>query len=204
MTGLGEAHRRADGVAVVVEVRTVNNRYFKLALKCGEGYGLLEHEIENVVRQQIRRGTVQVSLRVDRLRGGEDFRLNPDVLLSYHQQLSELHRQYNLPADVPFASLLSLPGVVVENPTTPAMAEEEWPLVRETLEEALANLAQMRSEEGRAMAVRPEGQLPDGGQRARRHCRSGRRTWRKAIGPAWPSGCSPFWPNTQSRSLPAT
>jgi uncharacterized protein (TIGR00255 family) len=153
MTGLGEAHRRADGVAVVVEVRTVNNRYFKLALKCGEGYGLLEHEIENVVRQQIRRGTVQVSLRVDRLRGGEDFRLNPDVLLSYHQQLSELHRQYNLPADVPFASLLSLPGVVVENPTTPAMAEEEWPLVRETLEEALANLAQMRSEEGRAMGA---------------------------------------------------
>ncbi len=153
MTGLGEAHRQADGVAVGVEVRTINNRYFKLALKCGEGYGLLEPEIESVVRQQIRRGTVQVSLRIDRMRGGDDFRLNPQVLIGYHQQLSELHRQYNLPADVPFATLLTLPGVVVENPTTPAMAEEEWPLVRATLEAAMENLAQMRTEEGRAMAA---------------------------------------------------
>ena len=153
MTGFGEAHRRADGVAAAVEVRTINNRYFKLALKCGEGYGLLEPEIENVVRREIRRGTVQVSLRIDRLRGSEDFRLNPDVLASYHRQLSALNRQHNLSPDVPLASLLALPGVVVENPTTPAMAEEEWPLVREALEAAMQNLSQMRTEEGRAMAV---------------------------------------------------
>ncbi|HUY88517.1 MAG TPA: YicC/YloC family endoribonuclease [Pirellulales bacterium] len=153
MTGFGEAHRRADGVAVVVEVRTINNRYFKLALKCGEGYGLLEPEIENVIRQQIRRGTVQVSLRVDRLRGSEDFRLNPDVLTSYRRQITELNIQHSLSDDVPFVSLLMLPGVVVENPTTPAMAEEEWPLVRETLEAAMQNLAQMRTEEGRAMTA---------------------------------------------------
>ena len=122
MTGFGEAHRRADGVAAAVEVRTINNRYFKLSLKCGEGYGLLEPEIENVVRQQIRRGTVQVSLRVDRLRGSEDYRLNPDVVARYYRQLSALNRQHNLSPDVPLASLLALPGVVVENPTTPAMA----------------------------------------------------------------------------------
>lgn len=153
MTGFGEAHRRSDGVAVAVEVRTINNRYFKLALKCGEGYGLLEPEIENVVRQQIRRGTVQVSLRVDRLRGGEDYRLNPDVLSSYRRQLAELNIQHGLTDEVPLVSLLALPGVVVENPTTPAMAEEEWPLVRETLAAALENLAQMRTDEGRAMAA---------------------------------------------------
>ena len=153
MTGFGEAHRRSDGVAAAVEVRTINNRYFKLALKCGEGYGLLEPEIENVVRQQIRRGTVQVSLRVDRLRGGEDFRLNPDVLTSYRRQIAELNIQQGLTDDVPLVSLLALPGVVVENPTTPAMAEEEWPLVRETLVAAMENLAQMRSDEGRAMGA---------------------------------------------------
>ena len=153
MTGYGEAHRRVDGIAAAVEVRTINNRYFKLTLKCGEGYGLLEPEIENVVRQQIRRGTVQVALRVDRLRGGDAYRLNPDVLASYRQQLEDLNRQHSLREDVPFSSLLLLPGVVIENPMTPAMAEEEWPLVRETLEAALENLSQMRSDEGRAMAA---------------------------------------------------
>ena len=153
MTGFGEAHRQADGVAVVVEVRTINNRYFKLTLKCGEGYSLLEPEIESVVRQQIRRGTVQVALRVDRVRGSEDYQLNQAVLSNYRRQLRELSDQWHLGEAVPLAQLLLLPGVVIENPTSPAEAEEEWPLVRETLVAAMENLAHMRADEGRAMAT---------------------------------------------------
>jgi len=153
MTGFGEAHRQTNGVAVVVEVRTINNRYFKLTLKCGEGYSLLEPEIESVVRQQIRRGTVQVSLRVDRVRGSEDYQLNPAVLSNYRRQLQELSDQWQLGESVGLAQLLLLPGVVIENPTSPAEAEEEWPLVRDTLVAAMENLAQMRVEEGRAMAA---------------------------------------------------
>ncbi len=66
MTGFGEAHRRENGVAVAVEVRTINGRYFKLNFKSAEGYSVLEPEIESVVREQIKRGTVQVNLRIDR------------------------------------------------------------------------------------------------------------------------------------------
>lgn len=153
MTGFGEAHRQADGVAVAVEVRTINNRYFKLTLKCGEGYSLLEPDIESVVRQQIRRGTIQVSLRVDRVRGSEDYQLNPAVLANYRRQLQELSDQWKLGEGVSLAQLLLLPGVVIENPTSPTEAEEEWPLVRDTLAAAMENLAQMRVDEGRAMAA---------------------------------------------------
>jgi uncharacterized protein (TIGR00255 family) len=153
MTGFGEAHRQSNGVAVVVEVRTINNRYFKLTLKCGEGYSLLEPEIESVVRQQIRRGTVQVMLRVDRVRGSEDYQINQVVLSNYRRQLRELSEEWHLGAEVPLAELLTLPGVVIENPTSPSEAEEEWPLVREALVAAMQNLAQMRTEEGRAMAA---------------------------------------------------
>jgi uncharacterized protein (TIGR00255 family) len=153
MTGFGEAHRQTDGVAVVVEVRTINNRYFKLTLKCGEGYSLLEPEIEGVVRQQIRRGTIQVSLRVDRIRGSEDYQLNQAVLSNYRRQIEQLSERWQIGELVPLAQLLLLPGVVIENPTSPAEAEEEWPLVREALLAAMENLAHMRQEEGRAMAA---------------------------------------------------
>jgi uncharacterized protein (TIGR00255 family) len=153
MTGFGEAHRQTDGVAVVVEVRTINNRYFKLTLKCGEGYSLLEPDVEGVVRQQIRRGTVQVSLRVDRVRGSEDYQLNQAVLSNYRRQIEQLSERWQIGELVPLAQLLLLPGVVIENPTSPAEAEEEWPLVREALVAAMENLAHMRQEEGRAMAA---------------------------------------------------
>ena len=37
MTGFGEMHCQRDGVAVAIEVRAINNRYFKLAVRSTEG-----------------------------------------------------------------------------------------------------------------------------------------------------------------------
>jgi uncharacterized protein (TIGR00255 family) len=148
MTGCGEAHRQANGVAVAVEVRAINNRYFKLAYKCGEGYGPLEGEVESVVRKHIRRGTVQVTLRVDRPRSADAYRIDPSVLANYRRQLADL----DAAAQVPWESLLMLPGVVIENPTDAGVAETDWPLIRTTLTAAMEALDAMRRDEGRAMA----------------------------------------------------
>lgn len=150
MTGYGEAHRQEGPLTVAVEVRTINSRYFKLSVRCGEGYSALEQDVESVVRQHIRRGTVQVSLRVDGAQS-DAFRLNRGVLVGYRKQLDELRAQWPEADAVPLSALLMLPGVVVENPASAADVAAEWPLVRKTLEAALANLARMREDEGRAM-----------------------------------------------------
>jgi uncharacterized protein (TIGR00255 family) len=153
MTGFGEAHQQSDGVAVSIELRTINSRYFKLTLRCGEGYSVLEAEIENLVRQTIRRGTFQVNLRVDRPKASEDFQLNLAVLDSYRRQIESLQKQWHAIDPVPVQFLLTLPGVVVENPVTADDAERDWPLIRTTLEAAMVNLAKMREDEGKAMGA---------------------------------------------------
>lgn len=153
MTGFGEAHRTTDTLSVVVEVRTINSRYFKLSLRCPEGYNALEGEIESVVRDQVRRGTIQVTLRVDRAHRPDDYRLDVAVLTGYRQQLEELQRKWHLPDPVPLADMLALPGAVHESITTATDASQVWPVIRDTMDEALANLARMRGEEGRAMAA---------------------------------------------------
>lgn len=151
MTGFGEAHRQEESLAVSVEVRTINSRYFKLTVRCGEGYGVLEPEIENVVRQQIRRGTVQVNLRIDRMAAPDDYQLNIAVLDQYRKQLDRLRAEWKLSDDVPLAAMLQLPGVVAEHPLKPSEALDEWPLIRKALEEAMQHLAAMRAREGQAM-----------------------------------------------------
>ena len=50
MTGFGEARSQADGMAVAVEVRTINSRHFKLSYRASEGYASLEPDVEAVVR----------------------------------------------------------------------------------------------------------------------------------------------------------
>ena len=58
MTGFGEARSPAGGMAVAVEVRTINSRHFKLSYRASDGYASLESEVEAIVRNAIRRGTV--------------------------------------------------------------------------------------------------------------------------------------------------
>lgn len=151
MTGHGEAHVRQDGVSVGLEVRSLNSRYFKLTVRSGEGYTTLEPRIESIVRRHIRRGTVQVSVKVAERASSGDYRLNVDVLAAYHRQLEELFDRLHVPDAVHLDSLLALPGVVDPSDTDDRRAEQIWPIVQQALEQALKNLEQMRAEEGRTM-----------------------------------------------------
>lgn len=153
MTGFGEAHRQRDECAVAIEVRTINSKYFKLAMRSGEGYSVLEPQIEHVVRQSIKRGTVQMNLRVDRRRHAEDFQVDAAVLNGYRQQLEAIRNEWGSSEPVRVDSLLMLPGVVNEDPRTHVDAEQDWPLIKEALEAAMESMAKMREDEGRAMAA---------------------------------------------------
>ena len=67
MTGFGEARGQGPGFTAGVEVRSVNNRHLKVTVRGTEPYPLLEPELEKVVRRVVRRGTLLIHVRVDRL-----------------------------------------------------------------------------------------------------------------------------------------
>jgi len=153
MTGFGEAHCQQDGLTVAVEVRSFNSRFFKLSVRSSEGYGALESQIEEVVRRTIRRGTVQINLRIERAKSAEDFRINSQVLDGYRAQLESLQQAWNAADGVALEALLGLPGVVDENGSNPVDAAGVWPAVETTVRTAMENLGRMRAEEGKAMAA---------------------------------------------------
>jgi uncharacterized protein (TIGR00255 family) len=153
MTGFGEARSQENGVTVAIELRTINSRYFKISFRSNEGYNSLEPQIEGLVREQIKRGTVQVNLRVDRPVSSEAYRLNTAVLIAYWRQLNEMPAEWNLPRTTTLEHLLALPGVVNEQPWAASAALEDWPLIARTIDAAMQNLSHMRAEEGRAMAA---------------------------------------------------
>lgn len=153
MTGFGEAQRKNATMAVSAEVRTINSRYFKLTVRSGEGYSMLEPLVEGQVREHIKRGTVQVSLRIDRARSSDDYRLDPAVLSGYRNQLDKLYQDWQMAQPVSVEQLLALPGVVQQNGASSFDVERDWPLVREALDEAMRQMTKMRADEGRAMAA---------------------------------------------------
>lgn len=151
MTGHGEAHSQKGEISVTVEVRTINNRYLKISVRSGEGYGAIEPRVEASVRESIRRGTVNVAIKIDRARTSDDYRLNQEVLLGYWRQLEAIANKEGL-SSLRMDNLLGLPGVVDENSNKAKKLDEDWAVVSNTLEEALKNLSSMRRDEGAAMA----------------------------------------------------
>jgi uncharacterized protein (TIGR00255 family) len=152
MTGFGEARLQDQRWSVGVEVRTVNNRHLKLAAKISEPYGALEPELERLVRETIRRGTVQLTLRVERPRRAEDYRLNLVALASYRDQLQQLGGWAGDERARVYSGLLALPGVVEEQRPGPEDPHDDWPALAGVVAAALKQLQAMRREEGRAMA----------------------------------------------------
>ncbi len=149
MTGYGEARLQTDSWTASVEVRTVNNRHLKLSARISDPYGALEPELERLVREHIRRGTVQLNLRVERPRRAEDYRLNVVALRSYRDQLAALSESGSEP--VSLSQLLALPGVVEERRRDQDDPHEDWPKLAEAVTQALLAHQKSRAEEGRAM-----------------------------------------------------
>ena len=152
MTGFGEVRDDREGYAIVVELRTVNSRYFKLHLRTTDGYGALESRAEAIIREFVKRGTIHCNIRIRHLGSADDYRLNKSVLNQYIDQLQEVAAVRGFDERLRIEPLASLPGVVEEVSTAAQDASHVWPLVEPTLRSALEQLSKMRAEEGAALA----------------------------------------------------
>ena len=159
MTGFGNAVQQTESVTVSVELKAVNNRYLKVSMRLPDFAAVFEPEIEKLVREDIARGSVQLSfhIRLQAETGG--YRIDQNALSQYIRQLSELDTQ--LPDNTPptLADLLSLPGVVTESAVTPELAEAVWPVVQSSLHEALQHFHEFRRKEGSSMLKDLQGQI---------------------------------------------
>lgn len=156
MTGYGESSRQGNTLAIAIELRSVNNRYLKVSLRAPESYQILEPEFEKVLRKLVRRGTVQVNLRVHRVKETQDQSLRLDVLKSYLNQVAKVALEIKLPQEacnLLMGNVLHLPGIVPEGQVGAKTLDEDWPEIEKTLEIALAKLQSMRRTEGGVMAL---------------------------------------------------
>lgn len=145
MTGYGEGRVQAAGLDVVAELRSVNNRHLKLAIRVPEGCGAWEGLLEEDLRQRLRRGTVYMTIRVQRQATADDYRINSTVLKSYRDQLASL-------GDVPqLTALLALPGVVETTGAGAVDVDSTWPLIQQAVQVAVDQLDEMRRREGASM-----------------------------------------------------
>jgi len=153
MTGCGTG-TATDGVSSCrVEIRSVNNRFFKLSVRAPDGFAALEPRVEAVVRGTVRRGAVQVDVDVTGPVAPASRRLDRDQLQAYLDDLERFCADRDLPLPRSLDGLLGLPGVLVDAAPDTAAVDHAWPLVERALVEATRRLDVMRAAEAEALAA---------------------------------------------------
>lgn len=151
MTGYGEAAASIEGAHYVVEVRSLNNKYFKASVRLPDEFQGLEAEMEQALRERITRGTVTVNARCSETSEGAAHDINTAALNRYIEQLSRLPQVQGGQVKLDMAALLGLPGVL----QPPANEEERIERARRAflplLQKACEDLIRMRDREGKML-----------------------------------------------------
>ncbi len=152
MTGFGGADEKARAVLVRVDIRTVNNRYFKLQARFPDEIASLAGPAESRIRTVIKRGTVSLVVRLDAPPGSAASRIDTALFKSYAAAAKKLARAHGLADDLSVAAILALPGVIPRpEEGFAAEATEIETAFDRALVRALDRLCAMRIKEGAAL-----------------------------------------------------
>ena len=146
MTGFGRSIFESDEITMTVEVRSLNSKNLELNLRLPYSYRSLEDELRSIIKPQLLRGKVDVSLTVKQQGSKAAAELNKDVISAYMSQLGEI-------ADATPAELLTistrLPDAIQSPEVLPdeAQKNEVFSLVSQASEQ----LINYQRTEGQAM-----------------------------------------------------
>ena len=152
MTGFGDATAQRDGTHYAVEIRSLNNRFFKPVLKLPENVSGLEVEIETMLRERLVRGSITYVLKMRLDSADAAYHINVQALEAYLDQLRKV-RGLDQFVRVDLATLVQLPGVCQEPRDETDEIHEHGEMIRELSTRAIDALLQMRHREGQALAT---------------------------------------------------
>jgi uncharacterized protein (TIGR00255 family) len=150
MTGFGEADAHQDGVHYHAEIRSVNNRYFKSAIKLPESLQSLETDVDRVLRSRLGRGSVAYTLRVKDENPTGAYEINSAVLAEYVRRL-KLAAGAMDGIRVDMAGLLDAPGVCEPPRLDKETLAARLQVIETVTEAAIDKLLEMRRAEGLAL-----------------------------------------------------
>lgn len=148
MTGYGRSEQIVDGRAVIVEIKSVNHRYFEFSCRTTRGYSFLEEKLKSFLQGRITRGKVDAYISVEALESAQtQVLVNHSLAEGYVQALRELAERYGLRDDIS-VSTVSRYSDIFSVHKAPEDEEAVWNSVQQAAKEALKNFLAMREAEG--------------------------------------------------------
>jgi uncharacterized protein (TIGR00255 family) len=152
MTGFGRAEGDTSLGKVVVESRSVNHRYGDINIKLPKRLGLFENRIKEIIRSQVSRGRVDVTLRLDSV-GEEKVQLSVDLDLAqqYYRVLQALKEKLQLKDEITLNLLASAKDLITAKEES-GDVEAYWQEILPVLKQSFRGMDDMKRLEGESLA----------------------------------------------------
>ena len=155
MTGYGRGEASNSQVTVVVELKSVNNRFRDIQLRCPKEYMALEPRVNTMLKEPFQRGRIDAHIRRSCTGASKVVVADAKLAMEYMKVINDAAEEMVgfVVRDIPFTFILSQPGVLnVQEAQVDVMSEQE--IVETALQSAIADLAEMRSKEGAPLTSR--------------------------------------------------
>jgi uncharacterized protein (TIGR00255 family) len=152
MTGFGRAEGDTSLGKIIVEYRSVNHRYCDINLKLPKRLSPFENRMKELIRSQVSRGRIDVTLRLDS-QGEEKVQLSVDLNLAeqYYQVLQALKERLQLKDEVTLSLLAGAKDLITAKEESGDI-EPYWQEVLPILKQSFKNMDDMKRLEGESLA----------------------------------------------------
>jgi uncharacterized protein (TIGR00255 family) len=134
-------------------MRSVNSRFLEVAARLPRSLGNRESEIKELIRRDVVRGKINVSVLVEREEdGAAGLQINTSAAKTYYRLLKDLRRTLRLRETVRLEHLLHF-SEILEQQEGEDTDQLEWELTQKSVAAALAELNGMRKQEGQELAA---------------------------------------------------
>ena len=151
MTGFGKGEIKFQGGSIIVEIKTVNHKFFDASLKLPETIAPFEDRIKEVLQKKISRGKINANIIYDNS-GSKDevITINRKLAKSYYKGLVGLKKYLGLKDALGVKDMVMLPGVINYEATQRNLTVL-WPKIEKAILSALDSLLTDRKKEGKAI-----------------------------------------------------
>lgn len=148
MTGYGRSQKILNGRDILVEIRSVNHRYFEYSSRIPRVYNYIDDKLKALLKGSIFRGKVEVSVNINSIDGKDALiAVNTGIASGYVEALRGISEELMLEDDLRLSNLLKLPDIFNVQ-KAPDDEEQIWCDVSEVVTEALEKFVEMRCVEG--------------------------------------------------------
>ncbi|MDA3956919.1 YicC/YloC family endoribonuclease [Oceanispirochaeta sp.] len=146
MTGYGYKEFQNDKVRFSLEIKSYNNRYLDLILNLPNPLSPLEGQIRALVSSSLRRGRVEVYLKMKELEEDLSLTVDKTAVKAYADTLREIQSLAGIGGDISLSHILNMEGIIKTDKTR--NLDELYGLIEPLFKDVLKQLILSRQTEG--------------------------------------------------------